>query len=301
MISLIVCSVNPALVEQLRANVIETIGVPHELIVIDNRNTGDGICKAYNKGGKMAKYPVLCFLHEDVRFETKHWGSKIIAHLNNPDIGMVGFAGGDAKPLVPASWSSCFRSNQINIIQHFKLPGKSAERLLVTDIEPPTISRPVVALDGLFLATKKKIFESFPFDEHLLTGFHGYDIDFSLQVGRHYKMLVVFDIVVHHLSDGSLNTDWVDSQIILSKKWKKNLPVFAEPVNNNQEVFYHWKSFQIFMENLLRLGDPRLFILKNFVQFSFNRYFQLRRFLSLGKYVISSWIDPTHITQSKRH
>ena len=300
MISLIVCSVNPVLLEQLRANVNETIGITHELIIIDNRNTGDGICKAYNKAGRMASYPAVCFIHEDVRFETKDWGYRILAHLEDPNIGMLGFAGGDAKPVVPASWSSCFRSNQINVIQHFKMPDRAIEKLLVTDTEPPSVSRPVVALDGFFLATRKDIFDRFPFDEQLLTGFHGYDIDFSLQVGRHYKMLVIFDIVVHHLSDGSLNKAWMESQMILSKKWKKELPVFVETIDKKQETFYHWKSFQVFMENLLRLRYPRLFILKNFARYSFNRYFRLRRFLSLGKYVVLSFIYPETISNKKQ-
>jgi hypothetical protein len=287
------------MLEELRASVIETIGVPHELIVIDNRNTGDGICKAYNKGGRIAKYDTLCFLHEDIRFESKDWGHKIMAHLEDPSIGMLGFAGGDAKPLVPASWSSCLRSNQINVVQHYRKPGKPCERLLVTDVAPPSVSRPVVALDGMFLATRKKIFERFSFDEDTLRGFHGYDIDFSLQVGRHYKIMVVFDIIAHHLSDGSLNREWVESQIILSKKWKGVLPVFVEPVDKSQEIFHHWKSFQVFMEITLRLGYPRLVILKNFARFSFNRYFQFRRFLSLGKFVILSWIDPKSISGEK--
>ena len=115
MISIVICSAKPHLLAALRQNVEETIGIPYEIIAIDNTGNRYGICKAYNEGGTKAKYPFICFMHEDISFATPNWGERVIQHFSDERTGMLGIAGGDAKSLVPSSWSSCMISNEINV------------------------------------------------------------------------------------------------------------------------------------------------------------------------------------------
>ena len=68
MLSVIICSIEPEKAEEVKANIDKTSGIPHEFIVIDNREKQWPITKAYNEGAKMAKYPYLLFIHEDVFF-----------------------------------------------------------------------------------------------------------------------------------------------------------------------------------------------------------------------------------------
>ncbi|MEG2865326.1 MAG: glycosyltransferase, partial [Mucinivorans sp.] len=80
MISIIVCSVSPDKLSKLKANVEATIGVEYEFVVVDNREGKYSICQAYNIGAQRAKYPYLCFAHEDISFVVKyHWGELMMA------------------------------------------------------------------------------------------------------------------------------------------------------------------------------------------------------------------------------
>jgi len=82
MISIIVCSKDKTLLEGLNGNVEKTIGCEFEILGIDNK-IGNSICYVYNEGVKKAKYPYLCFVHEDVRFLTENWGRKVVEKLEN--------------------------------------------------------------------------------------------------------------------------------------------------------------------------------------------------------------------------
>lgn len=59
MVSIIICSVSPLLLEDLKQNIAQTIGVEYEIIAIDNREKRWPIAKAYNYGAQQAKYPYL--------------------------------------------------------------------------------------------------------------------------------------------------------------------------------------------------------------------------------------------------
>ena len=202
MVSIVICSVSPIYLAALIKNINQTIGLPFQVIAIDNSINKFGICKVYNQGAEQAIYETLCFVHEDVEFATQNWGNIIVQHLNDKKVGLIGLAGGDAKSSVPSSWSIPVVSNQINIFQHSKDKSKAAKHIVETHI-PNSIKQQVVALDGVFLCTRKDVFANFRFDEDNFKGFHGYDIDYSLQVNTQYQVFVIFDIVVHHFSEGT--------------------------------------------------------------------------------------------------
>ena len=287
MVSIIVCSINKYLLNKLTNNIEQTIGVPYQIIAIDNSVNKFGICKVYNQAVKQAIYEILCFVHEDVFFDTKNWGSKIIDHLKDCKIGLIGLAGGDAKSCVPSSWSIPIISNQINIFQHYKDKSKAAKHIVETNV-PNSIKQQVVALDGVFLCTRKEVFKKFKFDEYAFKGFHGYDIDYSLQINTQYKVFVIFDLVLHHFSEGTPDNKWVNSAVQLAEKWKQHLPISIYNLTREEENLYHWRSLQVFLQKLFELNYPLHLIVNNYFKYSFTKYFTLRRFLSMGKYVTIS-------------
>lgn len=75
-ISIIISSYQPNYFLALEKNIAETIGIPYEIIKIDNPNTM-GICEAYNKGASKAQFENLLFIYEDILFQTKYWGRVI--------------------------------------------------------------------------------------------------------------------------------------------------------------------------------------------------------------------------------
>lgn len=272
----------------VKKNIAETIGVPYEIIPIDNSKNTYGICKAYNEGGAKARFPILCFMHEDVSFETMNWGEKARAHLSDESTGLLGIAGGDSKALVPSSWSVPAVSNEINLVQHYKSKKLPPEHIVITNNQTEGNLKRVVAVDGVWLCTRKEVFERFTFDDKTFTGFHGYDIDYSLQVSTAYKVCVVFDIVIHHYSEGTPDARWMDSAIKVSKKWKSYLPVSVYNLSEAQYNLHHWNSLQVFIQHLFRLKYNYFVIVRSLLFYSFSRYFSFRRFLSMSKYVLIS-------------
>jgi len=286
MISIIICSADAAKLEKVKKNIAASIGLTYEIIAIDNSSGQFSICEAYNAGADKARHFFLCFMHEDISFDTENWGLLVCSHLANPAIGLIGVAGGDSKSLVPSSWSIPVFSTEVNIVQHFKSePGKT-EKQLITRSNSYGNANQVAVLDGVWLCTRKDVFRQFRFDEKSLHGFHGYDIDYSLQVGQQYKLLVIFDILIHHYSEGNPNREWMNSAITLSRKWKKQLPKSLYAVNKKLLAHHHWKTMQVFLQHLFRLKYQPIHIFGLFLEFSFNRFFRLRNFLSLFKYYI---------------
>ena len=228
MISIVVCSTNPDLLETLKLNIEQTVGTKYELIVHDNRENKIGLCAVYNALAQTAQFDLLCFVHEDIIMHTHGWGEKLIELLLNPEIGLVGISGAVYKSNYPGTWSTCDRSlYRTNAIQHFV----NLEQPVISKINPGNSSSSLVAvIDGVFMATRKDVFNQIGFDEDLLKGFHGYDSDFSLSVGQHYKVVVSNEILLEHLSQGNLSAEWLASSLLVHEKWKHMLPVKVEEI-----------------------------------------------------------------------
>jgi hypothetical protein len=291
MISVIICSVDPSRLAKVSDNIGKTIGVPYELIAVDNASGRYGICAAYNLAGSRARYPLLCFMHEDIAFETRDWGQLVHRHFQDPEVGLLGVAGGDARALVPCSWSVPIGSKQIHLIQHYKYLKGISEHLLETDPSGYADKKRVVALDGLWLCTRKEIFARFQFDEAAFPGFHGYDIDYSLQVGRTSGVYVVFDILIHHYSEGSPDRSWLKSAMRLSRKWRRQLPVSVSPQPREVYSLHHWRSMRVFLQRLSDLDYNYFLILWWLVYYSCNRYFSVRRFASMAKFTLTNFLE----------
>ena len=230
MISVIICSKHEKLSESVRQNINNTIGVPYEIVCINNSRNEYSIFSAYNKGIAESKYPFLCFVHEDVNFKTKNWGNIIKSHLNNSTTGLIGVAGSNTVLSVPSSWSSS-QEKYINIIQsekhseHVRLP-----------LEHNDDKQEVILLDGVFLGANRNIFSKITFDEKL-KGFHGYDLDICLQSAfAGFQNYVVFDILIEHYSKGFRNKRYFENLIQVFGKWEKFLPIYDKNKYTAEEI-----------------------------------------------------------------
>jgi hypothetical protein len=207
MISIVISSYLPHYFSALEKNIAETIGMPYEIIKIDNPGLM-GICEAYNKGAVKSQHHYLLFTHEDILFKTKNWGQKLITHLDQKQTGIIGLAGSSYVPSAPSSWTVSEKYNVVNILQGNKENNESYP------IRTTKQNRnKVFAVDGVFLGIKKENYLDFKFNEHLLKGFHGYDLDFSLRVSEKLQNYVVDDILIQHFSGGNLDQKWLDSNI----------------------------------------------------------------------------------------
>jgi hypothetical protein len=245
MLSIIICSIRPQQLKEISENIARTVGIPYELVAIDNREKPRGITAVYNEGARKAKFEHLCFVHEDVEFKSKNWGKNLVEHLQNPKVGLLGIAGGKYKPKVPSGWGAQgleHRLIKINLIQHYKAKDLDPQ-LHYLNKQEETLSQ-VACVDGVFMATKKSVVMEIPFEENLLKGFHGYDIDFSIAVNQKYQVFVCFDILLEHFSEGSFSKDWIDSTLLIHRKWQHVLPINIGDLSKKDMIICEKRTFR---------------------------------------------------------
>jgi len=256
MISVIISSANAGQLQQATDNITQTIGVDFEIIAIDNSAAKYGICAAYNKGASNAKFDILCFIHEDVLIKTQNWGLVLEDIFKNDSrVGLIGVAGATYKSLSPSPWSGHgIDTKCINLLQSYKYQNKETEHLYRNPNDVKLAE--VACIDGVFMCTKKNIYNAHQFDESTFTGFHVYDVDFSLNVGRDYKVVVTYDILLNHFSEGSYNQAWLNDNLKLHKKWNDLLPVNIAGLDLKQQQFTEKITFKAFVSSLMDFKMP---------------------------------------------
>jgi hypothetical protein len=269
MLSIIVSSVNETYFHQLSDNIKETIGINYEIIKVEKNNNQSGICYAYNVGAEKSIYSYLCFIHEDVKFKTYNWGHLVINHFESePKAGLLGVAGNVCKTKMSSIWPQSFiketEARRINIIQHYKYQNKTSTHICINPYNQ--LRSEVVNLDGVILITKKEVWRQNRFDDKLLKGFHGYDLDFCLQVGLTKKIFVVHDILLEHFSDGSSDITCLIEYLKVHKKWKEHLPIKIESLKWDISFNYSqsWNILAYNVKALTKANQNYLFIFSKF-------------------------------------
>lgn len=245
MISIIISTYRPELFNNISKNIEATVGVPYEIIPIENKGLM-GLCKAYNIGAERAKYDILCFAHEDINIQTKGWGEKInTTFRDNEKVGLIGVVGSKYKPFIPSGWSHPYADYAnlfcSNIIQYYKDKTKLPDYSFLKPLQDN--SPAVVSVDGVFFCTKKNIATECLFDQDTFKSFHCYDVDFSLQVFQHYQVIVTYDILIEHFSEGSFDKSWIDATLSLHTKWGGKLPLTTANISRQKQKSEEYNAF----------------------------------------------------------
>jgi hypothetical protein len=111
---------------------------------------------------------------------------------------------------------------RMNVVQFYKDSLRNSIHFFINPFNENKAE--VVALDGVFLAMTKGVWNENKYDEKLLKKFHGYDLDISLSIKQKRKLFVVYDILLEHYSPGIIDLNWMIEIIKVHKKWKKQLP-----------------------------------------------------------------------------
>lgn len=234
MISIIICSRKKTIPDQLSIIISETIGCEYELVIIDNSQNRYSIFEAYNIGIEKSKGNYLCFIHDDIVFHTKGWGSLLIDIFTiNPDYGLIGVAGSSQKTRTPSGWWDCdpiYKS--VNLIQHYP-SGKVVKEQQGFE---NSILNEAVIVDGVFLALRKEM--NVVFDSKL-KGFHNYDLNIAIETKRKkYKIGVTNQILIEHFSIGNLNNEWLESIIKTHNYYHNFLPMAIDGnLDYDAEIF----------------------------------------------------------------
>lgn len=251
MISIIICSINPERCEKTLENFSKNIGLEHETIVFDNRQNNWGICRVYNHCAEKAKYPFLCFVHEDVFIETENWGKTIVEFIEKiPNCGVVGFAGGFQAMKNLSSWWAGEKRMHLCDAYNGKTHSYKSLNYKNHYYENPDAESfsKVLCVDGLFQFIKKSIWEEIKYDEDNFSGFHFYDVDFSFAVSEKYNNYVLLNYDVFHDSSGNVNEEYINNMFIFQEKWNKKLP-------KNLTEMYSWKILRAELRETLQIHD----------------------------------------------
>lgn len=235
-ISVIVLKYRENFFNKVKASIGHTIGIPYELIEIDNtRGQFSSIADAYNTGVGLSRFPFICFVHEDVDFITEGWGKKLVSVMNNDQqIGLIGLVGSKFKSYQPTSFTNTIKNS-------FFIRGG----LGIQKIGSLSGEEEVVCVDGVFLFARKEVFKQCSFDPVLIKGFHGYDMDFSLQVHfSGYKVVVSGSAAIKHFSAGNRNMEWLLTNKAISRKWSEQLPVASRDLNYSRAELWRleWET-----------------------------------------------------------
>ncbi|WP_159022668.1 glycosyltransferase [Formosa sp. L2A11] len=219
MISIIIPSRSAEALKSISQNIAKTIGVPFEIIDYNNSDNGFGICKIYNLCAQKAKYENLVFCHDDIIFHSSNWGYSLLEVLNISKIGLIGVCGATYKSKYPAPWVSIpkgyYRSN---------LFEKNSKQV----VDEQADFEKVAVVDGCFLSMRKEIWNEFKFNETELKGFHIYDIDISVRIGKKYDVVVEKSFEIEHLSEGVFNHVWYGDSFIYHKNNKELFPAKSD-------------------------------------------------------------------------
>lgn len=253
MISIIICSRDAQQLQAVTASVEKTIGVPYELIGIDNSGGAYGICEAYNIGAARSRYAHLCFMHEDIRFHTADWGKQVVAILADAAAGVLGVAGGTYMANAPGGWYAPAEAKyrRMNVVHTIK--GKKKR----FDTRPSKATLfPVAAVDGLWLCCRREVWAEFKFDPVTFPAFHFYDVDFCTRTFPKYTHYVTFDIAIEHFSAGSHNAAWYEAAYQYYTQRRAYLPFGPADVTAAEDAAVTLQVFQQFIADYMKAGMP---------------------------------------------
>ncbi|RYY08152.1 MAG: hypothetical protein EOP43_00955 [Sphingobacteriaceae bacterium] len=270
MLSIIFSSYQPKRLNDLKENLAATVGIEYEVIVIENKGE-IGLCEAYNQGAGKAKFPYLCFLHEDTIFKTLNWAESLVKHFEaDLQVGLIGTAGTIYKSLSPGGWGHLDNeTDRINIVQHFK-DDRQPEHHNNLKYEFEN----VVCVDGVFLFTRKKIWEENKFDQNTFKHFHCYDLDFSLSIGRAYKVQVTNAVLLEHFSPGGMDHNWIAETIKLSTKWCNLLPKGS--ISKSKKIELEWKQKNWTILKMITFKLPFSQIVGLYFGYGFFKFFSVK-------------------------
>lgn len=224
MISLVICSRHRTTDNSLSHNIAMTIGTEYEIIHIDNSENRYGICQAYNEGAETAQGDILCFMHEDIRYHTGHWGRVVESVFEDEGIAALGVAGGNVVPEC-ADWR--FFKSHTYLKQGITISGEKPIYYIADDTTSAGDADlvKVALLDGVWMCFRKSLFKRIRFDDRSFHGFHLYDSDICMQVNAlGGGVYVTGGISIEHFSTGFFTEDFEKGLGTFSKKWSRMLP-----------------------------------------------------------------------------
>lgn len=196
-----------------------------EMEVFFKEGNKDSLQKVYNKAIDFAvkenfDHIILC--HDDIILENFDYG-KLKKHFETYDV--LGVAGASQiKIQEPALWhlmGGGFGSGNLHgAVAHLHGDKSDTVKSMTAFGEYPHQS---LIMDGVFLAISRKAFKKIRFDEKCPSGFHFYDLIYTLDASLAGLKCGVIDAYITHASPGlrTFTDEWKTGQKYFFNKYKK--------------------------------------------------------------------------------
>ncbi len=196
--------------------------------VLAYENNGEySLTQIYNRGLREANSNIIVFCHDDILFETKNWGEKLLKHFEkNPDYGILGVAGTDH--MIDGRWWT------IKNAMHGTVKHTDGVKTWVNKYSESYGNqlKEMIVVDGLFIAVDRtKIKKTF---NEVFDGFHFYDIPFCFE--NHIsgvKVGLISNINILHKSVGQTNDKWEINKGKFENMYSNELPICLNEENEH--------------------------------------------------------------------
>lgn len=220
MISVIVCSIDPAKFANVSANYAQCFpNDAHEIIGIHDAHS---LCEGYNRGLAQARGDICIFAHDDIEILTGDVGTTLHRQLQTADV--IGVAG--TTRLHGMGWANsgiefAYGAIASGVADDYEVALFGAAVPLQTGLR---------ALDGVFLATRRELAAAVGFDAQTFDGWHGYDTDFTLRSYlAGYRVAVSLDLMLIHASPANVDAEWLRYDERFRQKHGAHLTPSARP------------------------------------------------------------------------
>jgi hypothetical protein len=168
----------------------------------------------------------LVLLHQDAEIVDPDFCQKARQALSDPQVGVVGCVGAIGVRSIAWWEGSVTLSSFVNRYEEHgggELPGFS---WTWEDAPPYAHVGEVDTLDGFLLVLSPWTVRNIRFDESL-SEFHGYDLDFCLQVRERGRKVMTADFRAIHHRPLEMLPDverWMDDHVRIAEKWDGRIP-----------------------------------------------------------------------------
>jgi hypothetical protein len=213
---------DPARGERLREDLAAFLGDAPDWELHVGDGTQYDLFTGYNQGAAQARFPRLCFLHDDVELlGNRRAFQPALKLLDKPLTGIVGVAGTRLLP-ENATWWQSPQEECRGMAGHPDPAGG-----IRWNVWPWGAGKfgPVVVTDGVFLMCRKEIWRKLGgFDAAYYGGFHFYDLDLSFRAHLAGLQNQVVPLPLLHLSHGETNAGWEENRQKFLLRHGKQLP-----------------------------------------------------------------------------
>lgn len=196
-----------------------TIGCRHDIQCFRNFNEFS-LPELYNKALDIYSKPnnIIVFIHNDILFKTKNWGTILLSRFNSTDYDIIGVAGSASINKDGVWWAD--KAKLFGIVNH--TDGINEWESNFSPAFKDLMN--VVCIDGVFMAVNPDSIVC-RFNENY-GKFHYYDIPFC--VDNYYEgcnIGVTTDIRIMHKSMGEVNQEWEKNRALFVEEFKDEFPI----------------------------------------------------------------------------